>query len=1316
MANFDNFISSLRSEFGEQGAGKKFEVFCKWFLENDPRWSKSIDKVWLWDDYPNKWQRQDLGTDLVFRDKDGLIWAVQSKCYSEHRATTKGDMNSFLADTGRKEVDRRLWLQTTNKMEAKADKTLKGQDKPVTVFNLNDFRDAQIDYPATYSELNQAKLKDKPTPDPHQVEAIEAVHTGLKTLDRGQMIMACGTGKTFTTLWIKEALKAHTTLVLLPSLSLLSQTMREWAWAGNTDFEILNVCSDKSVGKKTEDMEVSDAPFPVTSEPEEIAKFIKRPEPKVIFCTYQSSPLIAEVQLDVSIPTFDLIIADEAHRCAGKADASFGTVLDDNQIRSSRRLFTTATPRYFGRTIKDAAKARDLAVVGMDDETVFGPVLHKLTFGQAIEKDLLNDYQVVIVGVDEPMVKQWIDEQEIVSINTDKQTDARTLAAKIGLIKAIKDYDLKRVISFHSRVKGAKDFSEEFHDVIDLMDSIHRPKGVFLADYVSGIMKAGDRKDKIDRLKLLKDFDVGILSNSRCLAEGVDVPSLDGVAFIDPKGSQIEIIQAVGRAIRKVRETKVQTKGTIVIPVFIEAGDDPKASIEESNFKPIWDVLKALRAHDEILADTLDNYRTSMAKNAKQCQKSISDKVIFDIPAKIDVEFSSVLRTVLVEASTASWEFWFGLLEVFKGREGHCLVNSWHKEGDFSLGNWVSNQRSIKDKLTSERLERLNALDFVWDANDEKWEENFNKLQKFKEIEGHCRVPNRSKIYGASLGNWVLTTRRDKVNLTPERIARLNEIGFSWDPLTEQWEESFAKLQQYKEREGNCFVHNAHKEDGHSLGTWVISQRVNKDKLTPERLERLNDIGFIWDLAIEYWETNFNKLKEYFLREGHTRVPRNFKEDGISLGSWVSQRRNHKEDLSSEQIKRLNELNFIWDPIREQWEANFNILKEYFLREGHSRVPKIHKEGGISLGSWVSERRSHKEDLSSEQIKRLNKLNFVWDPETLDWEEGFSKLKQYKEREGHLKIPRQHNEGGFRLGAWDSNQRSRKDKLTPERLKRLNTLGFVWDPLTEQWEEGFSMLQQFREREGHCKVLRKHKEVGYPLDEWVSRQRAYKDKLTPERLKRLNTLGFIWDSLSERWEEGFSKLKQYKEREGHCNVPKGFKEDGHTLGNWIVVQRKRRDKLTSERLDKLNALGFILDPFSEKWELGFSKLKQYKEREGHFSVPKGHKEDDLNLKDWISTQRKNRDKLNPERIEKLHALGFVFDPLIEKWELGFSKLKQYKEREGHCRVIRLQKEGDFNLGHWVYNQKQKKDKLTSKCIERLDALGFDWSPITDNNP
>lgn len=312
----------------------------------------------------------------VFRDNEGLIWVVQAKCYAEHATTTKSDVNSFLADMGRQGVDRGLWIQTTNHMASNAQKSLTYRDKPVTVFQLNDFRDAPIDYPSSFDEISKAKVKDRPKPDTHQVEAIAAVKAGLSENDRGQLIMACGTGKTFTTLWIKEALEAETTLLLLPSLSLLSQTMREWAWAGNTDFDILNVCSDKSVGKRSaEDMKINEAPFPVTSEVGEIKEFLTKAGPKVLFCTYQSSDLIAQAQADQSLPAFDLAIADEAHRCAGKADAGFATIFDGEKIRANKRYFTTATPRYFGNTIKDEAKARDLAVVGMDDKTIFGPII-----------------------------------------------------------------------------------------------------------------------------------------------------------------------------------------------------------------------------------------------------------------------------------------------------------------------------------------------------------------------------------------------------------------------------------------------------------------------------------------------------------------------------------------------------------------------------------------------------------------------------------------------------------------------------------------------------------------------------------------------------------------------------------------------------------------------------------------------------------------------------------------------------------------------------------------------------------------------------
>ena len=437
---------------------------------------------------------------------------------------------------------------------------------------------------------------------------------GLQTADRGQLIMACGTGKTYTTLWIKEALGSTRTLVLLPSLGLLAQTLREWTFAAATPFEVLCVCSDQTVGAKGNDEaihSVGDLAFPVTSDADEVKRFLSGAGKRVVFSTYQSSCVIKDAQDDPAIPSFDLAIADEAHRCAGKVGSEFSTILDNLQIRSAKRLFATATPRTYSSTVHKAAEDRGVEVVGMDNAALFGEVLYALPFGKAIERKLLTDYRVVIIGVDDPTIAQWIANRELVSTGTGIETDSESLAAQIGLLKAIKDYDLKRIISFHSRVNRAEAFTTDMQNTMQWISDEHRPSGTLRTDFVSGNMPANKRKIKLDQLKGLSADERGVLSNARCLSEGVDVPSLDGVAFIDPRSSQVDIIQAVGRAIRLSPDKKV---GTIVLPVFIEAGKNAEDTIEGSNFNPIWDVLNALKAHDDVLACELDQIRTEMGR------------------------------------------------------------------------------------------------------------------------------------------------------------------------------------------------------------------------------------------------------------------------------------------------------------------------------------------------------------------------------------------------------------------------------------------------------------------------------------------------------------------------------------------------------------------------------------------------------------------------------------------------------------------------------------------------------------------------------
>ena len=382
------------------------------------------------------------------------------------------------------------------------------------------------------------------------------------------------------------------------------------------------------------------------------------------------------------------------------------------------------------------------------------------------------------------------------------------------------------------------------------------------------------------------------------------------MAFIDPKGSQVDIIQATGRAIRKSND---KDKGTIVIPVFIEDGDDPEEQIDASNFKPVWNVLKALRAHDEVLAESLDHYRTSLAKTGGNCSHTINDKIIFDLPARVSVEFSNALRTVLVEATTASWEFWYGLLEVFHEREGHCRVPVEYRQDGNKLGSWVNTQRNNRIKLAPERRKKLDHLGFVWDAITWQWEEGFRKLQKFHAREGHCMVPKDHKEDGFSLGYWVGNQRALETKLPSDRLERLEELGFVWNHYTELWEEGFGKLQRFYERAGHCRVPHSHKEDEYKLGQWVVVQRSTRSQIPDERIERLDELGFEWDYLNWQWEEGFLKLQEFHQRESHCRVPHSHREDGYKLGYWVATQRLRRSGMSAERINRLGALSFVWD-------------------------------------------------------------------------------------------------------------------------------------------------------------------------------------------------------------------------------------------------------------------------------------------------------------------------------------------------------------------------------------------------------------------
>jgi len=763
----------------------------------------------------------------------------------------------------------------------------------------------------------------------------------------------------------------------------LSQTVREWTFASNQSFEVLCICSDISVGKKTVQDEtiqsVHELSFPVTSNVEEIRNFLNVKAPKVIFSTYQSSPLIVKLQSDQKNTMFDLVIADEAHRCTGKKGTPFSNILDNSLIKAKRRLFSTATPRIFETKLRMTAEESGVEIIGMDEERTFGKVFYSLRLGEAIKRKLLTDYRIVIVGVDKPMIAKWIEKRELVKTPLVGTTDAEFLAAQIGLLKAIKDYDLKRIISFHGRIKKAKLFAKETLSLIEILSKKNLPKGKIWTDFISGKLPAFKRKIKLDQLKNLSLGNIGLLSNARCLSEGVDVPSLDGVAFIDPKGSKIDIIQSVGRAIR-LSENK--SLGTIFLPVFVENSNDSEIFINNSNYKYIWDVINALKSHDDSLSNEFDQLRTNLGRSHGRHKIKSIQKIFIDLPKNFRESFADSLRTIIIEQTTSSWNFWFGLLEDYFQHEGHVNVSTYYK--------------------TSE---------------------------------------------GYKLGSWVVTQRSRKNGLHKEKISRLDSLGFNWDPKGALWELGFKHLENFvKQRNHALIVRNYVTDDGYKLGQWVGVQRSFISKMSKERKNKLNSLGFVWDSVDQQWEKGYSHLTTFFEEKGHARVPQGFKVDNdFALGSWVAHQRQKrkKENLSDKDINRLNELNFDWDPYEKDWEEGFFHLKEFFDQEGHLLVPaKYFSLDGYALGDWVSRQRSNMLELSLERKSKLESLaGWVWDPLEFKWEDGFNSLKQFVEKKGHARPAKNYkNKEGYKLGQWVGVQRSNKDKLSKERIDKLESL------------------------------------------------------------------------------------------------------------------------------------------------------------------------------------------------------------------------------------------------------------------------------------
>lgn len=668
MAALHDLLTTYRNaSVSEREKGTYLEELICTYLRNEATYRDLYSKVWTYTDWAREQglDGRDTGIDLVAQMQGtGELHAIQCKFYAEDYKVQKGDIDSFFTASGKKPFTYRLIVTTTNNWSEHANDALQNQQPPVSKIDLNDLENSQIDW-AKYHPNQAPVLKAKKELRDHQQTALSAVEHGLQTADRGKLIMACGTGKTFTSLKIAEKIAGagKRVLFLVPSLSLLSQSLTEWTQESGIPLHSFAVCSDSDVGhkrKKDDDVVQTfthELRYPATTEPSRLAvEMAKRHDAQhmsVVFSTYHSIEVISKAQHQHGLGEFDLIICDEAHRTTGATfgdddESTFVKVHDADFIRASKRLYMTATPRIYGASAKAKAETESVALCSMDDAALYGTELYTISFSEAVRRQLLVDYKVIVLSIEESHVNRRLQQLLKDENNQLKVDDAAKI---IGCWKALSkqglsddlvgdSHAMKRAVAFCQVIEianaakthkvSSKQISGMFQKVVEEYQRTEEfeqvAKLVCEAEHVDGSMNASAKEEKLNWLKAdSADNTCRILSNVRCLSEGVDVPALDAVLFLTPRNSQVDVVQSVGRVMRNAPGKK---RGYVILPVVIPAGVEPHDALNDNKtYAVVWQVLQALRSHDDRF-DAMVNKLDLIGKDTSKMEViAITDKI-----------------------------------------------------------------------------------------------------------------------------------------------------------------------------------------------------------------------------------------------------------------------------------------------------------------------------------------------------------------------------------------------------------------------------------------------------------------------------------------------------------------------------------------------------------------------------------------------------------------------------------------------------------------------------------------------------------------
>jgi superfamily II DNA or RNA helicase len=983
LSSFEELEKRIAAIPENKGKGDAFEVFAEAYLATQRK--HDAHQVWPLNATPLDVLGKlglggmDYGVDGVLQTLLGDLSAYQVKFRTGREPMTWRELSTFMGLADSPHIRSRILITNCDELpqvinERQGFFCIRGSD--LDRLEVSDFQ-------AIEAWLAEAAIQaPKKKPLPHQEEALAAIVPTLQKESRATAIMACGTGKTLVTLWSAEQLGARKILVLLPSLALLRQTLHEWLKETSLDpLAYLCVCSDPTVKGDADEISTaqSDLDFEVSTNPEVVRRFLDAPfdGTKIVFSTYQSASVVGEALKPGE--SFDLGIFDEAHKTAGREGSKLSFALRDENLAIAKRLFVTATPRHYNPRNKNKSGEMEM-VYSMDRPEVFGNRVYTLSFSQATKREIICGYKVVISVITSEMVTNEMINRGQVQISGD-YVQARQVANQIALRDAVHKFGVERIFTFHNTVQSAASFVSSGNE------GVHNHLPEFGAFHVSGAMSTAQRE------KIMRDFrssSKGIISNARCLTEGVDVPAVDMVAFLSPRRSLADIVQATGRAMRKSPGKKL---GYVLVPLYVEveAGESIDEAVARADFDEVWDVLQTMQEQDEVLADTI---RLS-AINSILIEGAVDrpfGELVEVLGPQVHLEnIQSSVSAQCIDGLVSKWETHYAELLQFKAIHGHLNVPRDSKDFPM-LGSWVDNQRSAKNRgiLYVERERLLNQAGFRWSEQQSSWDERYLELLEFKDKHGHTNASPKDPD-NPSLGIWINYLRKSfkTGTLDPDKIRKLNEIGFVWDVHEKKWWDRYQELLDFRKIHGHCNVPNQF-QDNPVLARWVSTQRSNKSKglLNQDYGRLLSDIGFEWiaspsENSEAIWSRRFEELQSFKEKNGHCDVPARYN-DNRALGAWITEQRSRKRKgtLAPEHEEKLRNLGVSWGKEEKlnTWEDRFRDVLRFRDQHGHCSVPR-HFKGDAGLANWATKQRQKKREgtLDSEKVARLTEIGFVWE-------------------------------------------------------------------------------------------------------------------------------------------------------------------------------------------------------------------------------------------------------------------------------------------------------------------------------------------------